>query len=53
MKVNVALITGIIQEQVKQDPWGTLQTVSRIGYRGMELGAEMEEIVVALQEEMP
>lgn len=42
-KVNIALITGIIGKEMREDPWGTLQAVADIGYQGLEFGSGLVE----------
>ncbi|MFD2614817.1 sugar phosphate isomerase/epimerase family protein [Paenibacillus gansuensis] len=34
-------LIGIVQEEAKQDFWGTMQRVAEIGYEGIEGGAEL------------
>lgn len=43
MKVNLALITGIIRDEVAADVWGTLAHVAAMGYQGLEFGPGLAE----------
>ena len=36
MGYRIGLIPGIIGAELKQDKWGTLEKVARLGYRGIE-----------------
>jgi sugar phosphate isomerase/epimerase len=38
LNVKLALITGILRDEMREDPWGTLEQVAQIGYRGLEFG---------------
>jgi len=41
MKVKMALITGIIRDEVAADVWRTLAQVAQMGYQGLELGPDL------------
>ncbi|HOU14678.1 MAG TPA: sugar phosphate isomerase/epimerase [Anaerolineae bacterium] len=41
MKVNIALITGIIRDEVVADVWGALAQVAAMGYQGLEFGPDL------------
>ncbi len=42
-KINIALITGIIRDEMASDPWGTLERVAQMGYQGLEFGSGLME----------
>ncbi len=44
MPLKIGLI-GIVGQELKQDPWGTLQTVAEIGYQGIEGGARVADLM--------
>ena len=47
MKINLALITGIIRDDVAADVWGTLAQVADMGYQGIEFGPGLSRCLLA------
>ncbi len=44
MALKIGLI-GIVGEEMKKDPWGTLEAVAEMGYEGIEGGARIANLV--------